>query len=234
MTKGTLYGLGIGPGDSDLITVKALKIIKSVDILVYPAPLDGDSLARKIIDPHLDKKYTEIAIKMPLENSQFPSDEVYGEATTKISKLLDSGSDIAAICEGDPFLYGSFIYLFERLIKTEKVVVVPGVSSPMACAAILGKPLVTKNDCLVIIPGTLPEEEIIKKMEVAEGVVVVKIGRHIKKVLSALKKSDLMDNAQYIERAGLKEERIVPLSEISTPVPYFSIIMAHRRGDAWK
>ncbi|MBT6442341.1 MAG: precorrin-2 C(20)-methyltransferase [Alphaproteobacteria bacterium] len=234
MTTGTLYGLGVGPGDPDLLTVKALRIIRDVPVIAYPAPDEGASLARSIVAPHLERDYEEIVIRMPLDAARFPAEDIYDDAATMISARLQAGQDVAVLCEGDAFMYGSFLYLYQRLAADHQVIVVPGVSSPMACAAALGAPLAARNDALMILPTTLPEDELSKRMALADGVVLIKVGRHIDKARRALASVGLADTAQYIERASMANERILPLADAPSPAPYFSIIIAHRRQDAWR
>ncbi len=128
----TLYGLGIGPGDPDLITIKALRILQAVPVIAYPAPETGDSLARSIVSPHLNGDQQEIPIRMPMLSARFPAQAVYDWAAEAIGSHLEAGSDVAVLCEGDPFFYGSFMYLFARMAARHTVEVIPGVSSLMA------------------------------------------------------------------------------------------------------
>tara|TARA_B100001142_G_C14219175_1_gene610795 strand:+ start:408 stop:1112 length:705 start_codon:yes stop_codon:yes gene_type:complete len=234
MKSGTLYGLSVGPGDPELLTIKALKILNMVEVLAYPAPESGKSLAREIVCKYIKKPYTEIAIRMPLDASKFPAEKVYSDAAKEISNHLNLGSNVAVLCEGDSFFYGSFLYLYELLAIKHKITVIPGVSSPMASAAALGKPLAAKNDCLIVLPATLSEDQLLSRMEKADSIVLIKVGRHINKVISALKKADLYKNAHYIERVGMAKEKIIPLSKAPSLAPYFSIILTHRRGTAWQ
>ncbi len=231
---GTLYGLGVGPGDPELLTLKALRILRAAPVLTYPAPSEGDSLARAIAAPHLPEGQTEIAIRMPLESKQFPAEDVYGPAAREIAQHLEAGRDVAALCEGDPFFYGSFMYLFERLAGAQKIEVVPGVSSPMACAAALAAPLAARNDVLSVLPAPLDEDSLTARLEVCDAAAIVKVGRHIGKVRCILQSLDLETRARYIERASLPAERILPLSQAPDPAPYFSMVLVHRRGEAWK
>ena len=231
---GTLYGLGVGPGDPDLITLKALRILKSAPVLAYPAPEVGDSLARKIVSPHLPGTQTEIVIRMPLSASKFPDDEIYGGAAASLKEHLAQGRDIAVLCEGDPFFYGSFMYLFSRMAADYKVEVVPGVSSPMACAAVLGAPLAAQNDVLTILPGPLDTDALRLRLEVTDAAVIIKLGRHFLRIRDLLEDMNLIAQSRYVERATMDAERIIPLDEVDpTSSPYFSMILVHRRGQAW-
>ncbi|MFP6777908.1 MAG: precorrin-2 C(20)-methyltransferase [Alphaproteobacteria bacterium] len=231
--RGTLYGLGVGPGDPELLTLKALRILRAAPVLAYPAPIEGDSMARAIAALHLPGGQTEIAIRMPLDAARFPAKEVYAAAAQNITGHLESGRDVAVLCEGDPFFYGSFMYLFARLAEAHHIEVVPGVSSPMACAAALGMPLAARNDVLSVLPAPLAEQLLKARLEACDAAAIVKVGRHIAKVRRLLKELGLESRARYIERASLVAERILPLSEAADPAPYFSMILVHHRGEAW-
>jgi len=231
---GTLYGLGIGPGDPELITMKALRLLKAAPVLAYPAPETGDSLARAIVAGHLPGGQTEIVLRMPMVAERFPAQEVYDRAAVEIGAHLAAGRDVAALCEGDPFFYGSFMYLFGRVAERFPVEVVPGVSSLTACAAVLGAPLAARNDVLTIIPATLEQHVLAQLLRDAEAAAVIKVGRHLQKVRRVLRILGLLDRARYVERATMAEQRILPLAELEADsAPYFSMILVHRRGEAW-
>ena len=231
---GTLYGVGVGPGDPELLTLKALRILTSVPVLAWPAPEEGLSLAREIVADHLPGTQREIAIRMPLLPTRFPAADVYDKAALEIGEALDAGDDVAVICEGDPF-YGSFMYLFGRLSGGHAIEVVPGVSSLTACAAALGSPLSAKNDVLSVIPGPLDADTMAQRLAEADAAAIIKVGRHLEKIRSVLAQIGLSDNARYIERATMVEQRIVPLADVDDgDAPYFSMILVHKRAEAWK
>ena len=233
--SGVLYGLGIGPGDPELITLKAHRLLQSVPVIAYPAPEDGESLARAIAAPHLPAGRTEIIIRMPMTAARFPAQEVYDRAASEIAGHLRAGRDVAVLCEGDGFFYGSFSFLFARLAGSHVVEVVPGVSSLTACAAALGAPLATRNDVLTILPAPLPEALLAARLDGADAAAIVKVGRHFEKVRGLLVRLDLAAHARYVEHATMASQRIVPLAEVDPgTVPYFSMILVHRRGEAWK
>ena len=232
--SGLLSGIGVGPGDPELITLKALKALTRAAVLAYPAPPEGESLARSIAAPHLPGGQEEIAIRMPLEPGRFPAVEVYEEAATALGARLEEGRDVAVLCEGDPFLYGSFLYLFERLAGRHRVEVIPGVSSPMACAAALGLPLAARNDVLAVIPAPLDDQRLAAQLANCDAAAIVKVGRHLARVRGVLKRLGLLDRARYVERASMAAQRIMPLSEAMPPAPYFSMVIVHRRGAAWR
>ena len=231
---GTLYGVGVGPGDPELVTLKALRILKSVPVLAWPAPEEGPSLAREIVAGHLPGGQREIAIRMPLLPARFPAEDVYDRAAAEIGAALDAGDDVAVICEGDPFFYGSFMYLFGRLAADHEIEVVPGVSSLTACAAALGSPLSARNDVLSVIPGPLDAETMTRRLADADAAAIIKVGRHLEKIRGVLADMGLSDNARYIERATMAEQRIVKLDEVGDgDAPYFSMILMHKRAEAW-
>jgi precorrin-2/cobalt-factor-2 C20-methyltransferase len=210
-----------------------LRIIRAAPVLAYPAPPEGESMARAIAAPHLPGGQSEIVIRMPLDAARFPGDEIYAEAAREIAEHLEAGRDVAALCEGDPFFYGSFMYLFSRLADTHNIEVVPGVSSPMACAAALRAPLAARNDVFSVLPAPLPEDLLRARLETCDAAAIVKVGRHIAKVRRVLQELGLEARARYIERAGHAAERILALSEAEDPAPYFSMVLLHRRGEAW-
>lgn len=232
---GTLYGVGVGPGDPELVTLKALRILTSVPVLAWPAPEEGPSLARAIVAEHLSGTQREIAIRMPLVPAGFPSDDVYDEAAIEIGDALSAGDDVAVICEGDPFFYGSFMYLFGRLVGDHAIEVVPGVSSLTACAAALGSPLSAKNDVLTVIPGPLEVDTLARRLEDTDAAAIIKVGRHLKKIRGVLADLGLSDKARYIEYATMDKQRIVKLADVGDgDSPYFSMILVHKRAEAWK
>lgn len=232
---GTLYGLGVGPGDPDLITLKAYRLLRACPVVAYPAPEVGDSLARSIVAEHLPGTQTEVAIRMPLVVERFPAQAVYDKAAIDLAAHLAAGRDVAVLCEGDPFLYGSFMYLFGRMAERFPCQVVPGVSSLTACAASLGTALAARNDILTILPGPLPEDTLRAALQATDAAAILKVGRHLPKLKALLADLGLLGDARYIERATMTAQRILPLAEVPDgPAPYFSTILMHRRGTAWQ
>jgi precorrin-2/cobalt-factor-2 C20-methyltransferase len=231
---GKLYGLGIGPGDPELITLKALRILRSVPVIAYPAPDIGDSLARTIVASHLPGRQQEIVVRVPMLPERYPVQAVYDRAADELGAHLTAGRDVAVLCEGDPFFYGSFMYLFARLAARFTVEVVPGVSSLTACAAALGAPLAGRNDVLSVVPATLDADVIAARLQQCSAIAIIKLGRHFPKVRDVLVQLGLASQARYIEHASMASQRILPLVEVDpAQVPYFSMVLVHRRGEAW-
>ena len=183
-----IWGLGIGPGDPELITVKARKILQNVDVIAYPA-LDGDeSLVRSIAESHFIKKQEEIKISIPMLVDRYPAQDIYDAAALKVSMAVESGKSVAILCEGDPFFYGSFMYLFIRLSEKYLVEVVPGVTSLAACSSELALPLAARNDVISVIPGPLDEKALEEKLRATNVAAIIKVGRHLGKIKRVLRK----------------------------------------------
>ncbi|MCR6629548.1 MAG: precorrin-2 C(20)-methyltransferase [Magnetospirillum sp.] len=223
---GTLYGIGIGPGDAELLTLKAVRLIRACPVLAWPAPLEGDGLARTIAAPHVPAGKIEIAIRLSFRPERDDTDSVYDNAAATIAGHLAAGRDVAVLCEGDPLFFGSFIYLLTRLKDRFPVEVVPGIASPMAAAAAALHPLSTLEDAVAIVPATRPEAEIERLLAAADSAVIMKIGRHLPKVRRVLDRLDLTAKALVVERATQDRQRILPLAELAE-APYFSLILVH-------
>ncbi len=232
---GKLYGIGVGPGDPELLTLKAHRILQSVPVIAYAVPESGRSFAREVVSPFLEgANKVEIPIPMPLVAERFPAQEVYDEAQKNLSGRLRAGEDVAVLCQGDPFFYGSFMYLYARMCDEFRVEVIPGISSVMDCSAALGFALASRNDILTVLPGPMDAGLMKRRICEVEAAVILKVGRHFGKIYDLLKDLDLLSCSRYIERATLKNQRILSLEDIDPDeVPYFSMILVHKRGFAW-
>ena len=233
MTAGTLYGVGLGPGDPDLITRKAARLIENAAIIAYPTLAGGESFARAIAADLIAADAREIVMDVPMTLAREPAQAAYDKGAAEIASVLNSGEDVVCLCEGDPFFYGSFMYLHARLGGRFTVEVVPGVTSLTACAAQAGVPLVARNERLTVLPGPLPADELTRRIEGAESVAVLKVGRHLPKLRSVIAGLGLLNRAVYVERATLPEERICPLADAPDEAPYFSMILLAKGADPW-
>ncbi|WFE89370.1 precorrin-2 C(20)-methyltransferase [Roseibium porphyridii] len=232
--SGKLFGVGLGPGDPELMTLKAHRLITSAKVVAYPAPDSGTSFARSIADGLIGNEAREIPIIVPMRVDRFPAKEIYDKASADIAEVLESGLDVVTLCEGDPFFFGSFMYLFERLADRFEVEIVPGVTSLTTCAAQLGRPLTSRNDVLTIIPGPLPDNEIRRKVEEAQAVAIMKVGRHLARLKALLSEMGLLDRAGYVERASLPEQKVHRLVDLEAETaPYFSMILIYKGDEAW-
>ena len=232
---GVLYGLGVGPGDPELITVKALRILQAVPVIAYPATLGGESMARASVDGHLPGGQTELALAIDIQAGHRENAPFYDRAAQAIANHLEAGRDVAVLCEGDPFFYGSFMYVFGRLAGKWRTEVVPGVSSLNACAAALHAPLAGGNDVLTVLPASLDEAALKARLRETDAAAIIKIGRHFAKLARVLNSLGLFGKARYIERVGLGDERVLPIGEVADgEAPYFSMVLVHHRGEAWR
>jgi precorrin-2/cobalt-factor-2 C20-methyltransferase len=231
---GKLYGIGVGPGDSELITLKALRLLRAAPVVAYPAPDDGNSFARQIVAPFLSEEQIEIPIGVPMRVERFPAQQVYDQAAHKIAEHLKHDRDVVVLCEGDPFFYGSFMYLYERLANEFECEIVPGVSSMMAGAAALGRPLAARNDILTVIPAPLSDDEIKTQLMTCQAAAIIKLGRHFERVQKIITEMDLSDQSGYLERISLSQEKIYPLNDVPTKkAPYFSMILIYKGAENW-
>ena len=223
--KGNLYGLGIGPGDPELLTLKAHRILTSVPVIAYPTMENGKVLARAIVADYIRPEQIEVPMPLPfsVERSSQP---YYDIAAEKIAEHLAAGRDVAVLCEGDPMLYGSFMYIFNRLADRFHTEVIPGISSTFASAAMLGAPLTYRNDVLSIMPATLEADILRDRLAVVDAAIIIKLGRHFAKIKLVLQELNLFERALYIERATLPNQVIKPIAEVDpTQVPYWAIVM---------
>ncbi len=233
MSKGTLYGVGVGPGAPDLITLRAARLIENATVVAYPTLAGGDSFARAIAADLIRPDAREIVMDVPMTVERAPAQAAYDTGADTIAAALLNGDDVVCLCEGDPFFYGSFMYLFARLNGDFNVEVVPGVTSITACAATAGMPLVARNERLTVLPGPLPEAELRARIEGAESVAIMKVGRHLPKLRAVIEDLGLLEQAVYVERATLAAEVVLPLAQAPEKAPYFSMILLTKGADPW-
>lgn len=230
---GTLFGIGVGPGDPELMTLRAHRLISAARVVAYPAPDSGQSLARRIAAAAIPPHAEEIPILVPMRRDRAPAQEAYAAGARRIARHLEAGSDVMVLCEGDPLFYGSFMYLSARLAARFPVEIVPGVTSLSACAAALRQPLTARNDVLTVLPGTLPDIELRPRIEAAEAIAIMKAGRHLARLRALIESMGLLGRAGYVERATLAEARALPLAETPETGPYFSMILITKGDDPW-
>jgi precorrin-2/cobalt-factor-2 C20-methyltransferase len=226
VTDGTLYGIGVGPGDPELLTLKAVRLVQSSPVIAYPAAEQRRSIARSIVSAYVREDQVELAFRFPISESTAPAQRFYDETAEQLATYLTAGSDVAVLCEGDPLLYGTFMYIYTRLADRFRVEIVPGISSLTASASMLRIPLAYRNDVLSVIPAGLPTDIFRARLKTTDSAVIIKLGRYFVKVRSLLEELGLADRAYYIERATMESQRTAPLREVDpASVPYFSMIV---------
>ncbi len=234
---GRLYGVGLGPGDPDLMTVKARRLIESADVIAYPIAgyPKAKGVARSIAEPFLREDQIKVAMVYPVTtgSTSHPGGyegaiaDFYDESAAELAVHLRAGRDVVVLCEGDPFFYGSYMYIHERLAPEFPTEVVAGVTAFSAAAAASGLPLVKRDDVLVVLPGTLPQDQLEAHLQHADAAVLMKLGRTFPGVAAALEATGMAGRAQYVERASSPAERRLPFREVDpSEVPYMSIVLA--------
>jgi precorrin-2 C20-methyltransferase/precorrin-3B C17-methyltransferase len=234
MTTGRLYGVGLGPGDPELVTVKAARLIGAADVIAYHSARHGRSIARSIAEPYLREGQIEEPLVYPVttETTGHPGgyqgaiDEFYTAAAARLAAHLDAGRDVVVLAEGDPFFYGSYMHMHKRLADRYETAVIPGVTSVNAAAAVLGRPLVERDEVLTVLPGTLPPDELAARLAAPGSAAIMKLGRTFAGVREALETSGRLADAWYVERATTENERALPLADVDPEtVPYFSLAL---------
>ena len=236
---GRLTGVGVGPGDPDLLTIRAARLITAADVVAYHCARHGRSIARSAAEPYLRDGQVEEVLRYPVttEGTDHPGGyngvlaDFYVEAAARLERYLLDGRDVVVLCEGDPSLYGSYLHLHKRLSGRFAASIVPGISSVSAAAAATSVPLVQHDETLVVLPGTLPADELRARLAGADAAAVLKLGRTFGKVRAALDDAGLLGRARYVERAGTDSERVVPLADVDpADVPYMSLALVPGHG----
>ena len=231
MTGAGVIGIGVGPGDPELLTIKGARLIAEADVVAYPQAPDRESFARSIVANRLGHAL-EDPIVVPMVAERHPAANIYDAAADRLLAHSNAGRRVVILCEGDPFFYGSFMYLFARLAERTAVEVVPGVSSLNAAAAAIPRPLVSRNDTLAVVSAGSSDDAIERTIERSESVTILKLGRHLPKVRGLLSRIGLLRRAYYCERVTLPEQRIVRLDQLgAVEAPYFSLINVYRGSE---
>mgnify|MGYP003394632626 FL=1 len=232
-----LYGVGVGPGDPELLTLKAIRILQSVPVICVPrSSHDSDSFALSIIEGVVDKTRQEIIpLIFPMSKDKEVTKKFWDESAIIIEGKLKAGKDVACISIGDPFFYSTFIYVFENLkerLKDLAVEIVPGVSSINASSAAAVLPLAKANERVAVLPATYEKEMLSDALKNYDTIVLMKVNRVFDDVLAVLEEMGVKDKSVFISRCGTEDERII--RDIETlkgkELDYLSMIIVRKQG----
>ena len=231
---GRFHGVGVGPGDPELVTLKAARLIREADVVAYHAGVGKQSNARRIAADLLPDSVIEEELTYPVTTgrTEHPGGyagamaDFYEQSAARLAAHLDAGRDVVLLAEGDPLFYGSFMYMHDRLAERYETGIVPGVPAFAAATAVAASPLARQTDVLTVLPGTLPEPELARRLADTDAAVIMKLGRTFPAVRRALEAAGRLDHALYVERASMPEQRWLPVAEVDAEsVPYFSLIV---------
>ena len=239
MSNGIIYGVGVGPGDPELISLKAYNLLKKAKYIAYFKKKNKDGISYNIVKQYLRKNVLEIQMDYPITTEiSFQSIEYkktlsqfYENCCNQILSISNKNNDIIVLCEGDPFFYGSFMHLYTRLLDKNIIKVIPGITGMSAACTASKSPITWGDDILTVIMGTMSENEIVKRIKKNDAIVIMKIGKNYEKICKVLKKLNLFDDAFLIENASMSNERVRKLINVQELIlPYFSIILIHGTG----
>jgi precorrin-2/cobalt-factor-2 C20-methyltransferase len=238
MTVGHLYGIGVGPGDPELMTRKAHRLVQTCPVVAHFAAIGRPGNAWTTVAPLLRPGQSVLRLEYPVTTEPTTAadyerllDAFYDASAALIEGELAAGRDVAVVCEGDPFFYGSYMYLHERLARRYPTTVVPGVTSFSAAAAAAGTPLVSREETLTVIPGLKSPVELAGLLRGADAAVLMKVGARLVDIRSAAAAAGVDGDAVYVERASCADERVLPLAETAeVDAPYFSVVLVPGRA----
>lgn len=229
---GKLWGVGIGPGDPELVTVKAARVIGEADVVAFHSAKHGKSISRGVAAGYMREGQIEEHLVYPVttETTDHPGgyqgaiDEFYTQAAERLAAHLEAGLSVVLLAEGDPLFYSSYMHMHKRLCDRFDVEIVPGVTSVSAASAALKTPLVERDEVFTVLPGTLPVAELTRRLRNTDAAAIMKLGRTYPNVAAALRDSGRLDEAFYVERASTGSERVLAAADVvPDEVPYFSI-----------
>ncbi len=235
---GTVHGVGLGPGSQDLMSVRADRLVRGARHVAYFRKAGRPGQARKIVEGmlrpdvvELPMEYpvtTEIAVSDPRYNDQLAG--FYAGCIDRLGTLVQAGEDVVVLCEGDPFFYGSFMHLYTRLQGVAPVAVVPGITGMSGAWTASGAPITWGDDILTVLMGTLPEDDLVRRIRDTDALVVMKIGRHLAKLRRAVAAAGREAEAWLVEYAAMADQRVTRLCDADAITPYFSILLIHGQG----
>jgi precorrin-2/cobalt-factor-2 C20-methyltransferase len=232
--QGTLYGVGVGPGDPELMSLKAARILKAAPVVAFFAKKGNPGNVRRIVDGHLNPHAELIRLDYPFTTELAETDPRYRQAlaafydasAAMLAERLDSGQDVAVLCAGDPFFYGSYAHLHERLAESHVCEVIPGITAMSGCWTRAATPMTCGDEMLAVLSGTMDVDSLAERLAACEAVVIMKVGRNLPKIRQALARAGMLDRAIYVERGTMPEERIVRLADKpDDEAAYFGIVL---------
>ncbi len=231
---GTLYLVGVGPGDPELMTLRAVRILGQAHVVAYPSTGDEAAFARDIASAFIAPDALLVPVTIPMTVERGPAQSAYDAAGAVILEHLQAGRDVAWLCEGDPLFYGSAMYILGRLVQAARVEIVPGVTSLTASAAAIARPLAARNEILKVLPAPLPDDVLRPELVAAQSAAIIKVGRHFDRIRMLLGETGHAANAVVVEHATTIRQRITRLEEFRHgDRPYFSTILCYRGDEAW-
>lgn len=233
-TAGTLHLVGVGPGDPELLTLKAVRVLREADVIAYPSTGEDVALALDIAAAHVPPGAIHLPVTIPMSVDRTPAQAAYDAAAHTILGHLRSGRQVAWLCEGDPLFYGSAMYVLARVAPHAPVEVVPGVTSLTAAAAAIVRPLAARNEMLKVLPAPLDDATLRAELRTADAAAIIKVGRHFDRIRLLLGEAGLAANAIVVEHATTVRQRITRLADFAHDErPYFSTILCYRGQEAW-
>ena len=229
-----LIGIGVGPGDPGLLTLNAIAALGEADVVAHFAKEGNASNARRIAASHFRPGAEELPLLYPVTTEIPKQDAAYRQAicdfydgaAEAIAARLAQGHTVAVIAEGDPLFYGSYMHLHVRLSARYPTEIIAGVTGMSGCWSAVGTPIAQGDDVFTVLPATLPEFELERRLADTDAAVVMKIGRHLSKVRRALERAGRLDRAIYVERGTMANAAIMPLADkLDTPAPYFAMVL---------
>lgn len=231
---GTLHLVGVGPGDPELLTLKAVRLLGRVPVVAHPTTGEGAAYALDVARAHLNPAAERLPVAIPMAVERGPAQAAYDAAAEAILAHLRAGRDVAWLCEGDPLFYGSAMYLIARIAGEAPIAIIPGITSLTAAAAAVGRPLAARNEPLKILPAPLSDEVLRAELNTTPAAAIIKVGRHFDRVRALLAETGHADGAVVVEHATTARQRITPLAAFGHDErPYFSTILCYRGQEAW-
>lgn len=226
--SGILHGIGTGPGDPELLTAKAIRLIGEANHIFHVEADGKPSRALKTAEEHLSAAATLHPINMPMRSDPAAGAQAYDDTADAIRSLLETGTNVAVLCEGDPLLYGSFIHLMDRLDGQARIEIIPGIPSVLAAGAAVARGIARRTETVALLPGTMDEADLLTKLRQTSFAAILKTGRHLPKVRRALRETGFRE-IHVVQEASSATQAVCRLEDMTgDTLPYFSIIMAWR------